>query len=191
MKHVILGLALIVGSAAFANELDKSAAVSQDQIKKAEALPQTTIVRRSKKDGKIQVVHSKDKIAAGVKLTGSQFVKMAMNADKGGNDPHSKHADNLDARGGSRSSWSFGIYYGAGYGGGYIGAGGYGGRGYGGGYGYRAPYYGGGYGGGYWGGGSYQPYYPRYSYGGYNYRYSSYYSYSDREYDYDYCGWDL
>ncbi|MBX3020276.1 MAG: hypothetical protein KF799_01260 [Bdellovibrionales bacterium] len=119
MRYAVLSLALVFGTAAVASELDNErtvaaapAAPSADQIAKAAALPQTTIVRVSKTDpNKMEVVFLKDKLAAGKKLKGAKFEELALNnektlASKTGI-AYASAADELDGSS-STSSWSFG-----------------------------------------------------------------------------------
>lgn len=211
MKTLILSMALALGPAVVAHELDSENTVSAQQIEKAKDLPQTLIVRTSLTNPKdVQVVHLKERLAPGKKLTGLQFEQVAMNSEKIGIAYDS--SNELD-RTTSTASWAFGyvgprggIYarggYGGGYGGYYGGAyggyrGGYGGY-YGAGYGGYYPSYGGyypsygyGYGNGcgYGGCGGYSPYYANYQYAGYSYGYAPYYAYADNLYNYTYCGW--
>lgn len=175
MKMLALSTLIAISSVAVAHELDNVQPVSQHQIEKAKEIPGTIVIRRAKNNPKeVAVVHLKDKVKPGTKLTSLQFEKMALNAEKTGIAYDSKNE--LDARS-STSSWSFGLYYNPGYN-----------------Y-YRPSYYSSTYRytgaysrSGYYGyGNSY--YQPSYSYSGYRYNYQAYYSYSDRYYDYDYCGW--
>ncbi len=186
MKNLLLAVVLLGASAAVARPVHVGQKPSALQIEKAQDLPQTVVIRRSLKNPKdIAVIHSKNKLAAGQKLSTKAFEKMALNSQVRG---LAFNQNNELDKGTSTDSWSFGLY-GAGYGG--YGRGGYGyGRGYGYGGGYNGGYYGNnyGYGGGY--GGGYDSYYPSYSYYNNTYRYSSYYSYQDQDYNYDYCGWD-
>lgn len=77
----IMALALLASaSSAFAGELD-----SEEQVKNAERLaadlPQTLVVRVNEKDGSVAVLHSKEKLPAGVeaKFEDAQFQVVANN----------------------------------------------------------------------------------------------------------------
>ncbi len=182
MKMLALSALIAISSIAVAHELDNVQPVSQQQIEKAKEIPGTIVIRRAKNNPQeVAVVHLKDKVKPGTKLTSLQFEKMALNAEKTGIAYDSKNE--LDARS-STSSWSFGIYYNPGYN--YYRPSYYSnsyryGAGYGSGYGYSNNYY---------GRSAYYSYYqPSYNYSGYRYNYQAYYSYSDRYYNYDYCSW--
>jgi len=182
MMKIVLSVLLMAGFSAASHELDREQTVSPQQIQKAKELPQTIVVRVSKKDpSQVEVVHLKEKLAAGKKVANLKFEKMAMNAEVTGLAYDS--GNELDARS-STSSWSFGIYYQPSYSyarpytrsySRYD-------------YGYRRPAYDYDY--------SYRRpayrssyYEPTYNYYGYRYNYRSYYSYSDSNYYYDYCAW--
>ena len=122
--------ALGSGAAANDNELDKPEAFSQDQIKHAEELPGTIVVRISKKDRKnVEVLFLKDRVAAGTKITAGAFEKMALNGEKVGVAYSPKNELDLTtstsswrvafpgARIGFRAGFRRGYYGGCGYGG--------------------------------------------------------------------------
>lgn len=107
-------VAMFAVPAAFAHELDGAQTVVQkpsaEQIAKSAGIPQTTVVRVSKKDpSQVEVVFLKEKLAAGQKVANLNFEKMAVDGEKTGIAYTAK--DELDATS-STSTWSFGYYNG-------------------------------------------------------------------------------
>ena len=177
---VTIALALTGGALAHAGELDNEASVTNEQMRLAQDLPQTLVIRSDKDGNEVAVMQLSQKLnpEASALVSKGAFVKMALGQTIKGE---------LD-RDSSRAAFTLGFSRGGGFGGGRGGGFG-GGRGVGGGYrgGYGGGGYRGGYGGGYYGGGYYGGgYYPGYDYGGYTYPYSPYYSYYNDGYYYSY-----
>lgn len=179
MRHLILvSIALTLGQTAVAHETDSEPMVSQDQIKRAEELPQTTVLRRSKSDpNKIEVAFLGKYLPRGEKLDNLKFEPVSLDSEVTGIAFGSKELDKQTstvawrmgyARGGGGRSVGFvrgprgGAAFVRGPRGGAVAGyrrpfvGGYRGI-YGRGYGYGRGYYGG-YGNGYYGGSSYADY---------------------------------
>lgn len=182
MKQVLLICALLASPFAFGHELDGEQTTDANlRAQIAAQLPGTTVIRVSKSDpNKVEIVHVKEKLAPGQKLSPeAKFEQVALNSEI--RDINFTSVDEKDATS-STSSWGFGWW---------------GGRR---GYGYTRPYY------GYkynykWGyyptysvsSSCYYPavtncyYYPTYRVAAYSYVYKPYYTYADNYYNYTYC----
>ena len=187
MKNILLAFVFAITSTGYANELDRPrAAVSDDQIVKAQDLPQTVIIRTSRNEpGKVEIVQLKEKLAKGQRVAGVKFEQMALNT-AAPQLPYTS-ANELDMRS-SKESWAFGLGL-LGFGAGLLASSAFSSRAY------ASPYYNS----GYYGSSYYAPraasyypassYAPTYAYGGYSYPYSSYDNYSSGGYDYSMCNW--
>ncbi len=183
MKNILIAFVFAFTSSGFATELDRPRAVSDDQLAKAQDLPQTVIIRTSRNEpGKVEIVQLKEKLAKGQRVAGVKFEQMALNVAP----PQLPYtsANELDMRS-SKESWAFGLGL-LGLGVGLAASSVFSSRAY------ASPYYNSGYYGSSYYASSYYPashYAPTYTYGGYSYPYSSYDNYSYRGYDYSMCNW--
>jgi len=179
MLKLFLAAVMAVSAPVVAHETDSPARTTADQINLAKDLPQTVVIRTSRTEpGKVEVVHVREKLAAGHQLNAQSFQQLAAAAESATLAYNSSNELDLTS---SKNSWAFGLAA-LGLGAGLFLGSAFTSQAYASNY-YVDPYYYGGYRASY----ALSPYY---NYGGYNYGYSPYYSYRSGVYDYSYCNWN-